>query len=68
MGEVLPDVNVLGSFPTRDDVVAPFDARGLGVVLVDRARSLLGEAHALEQVAKVQDFSSSRACTLPPLL
>jgi hypothetical protein len=46
VGEVLPDINVLGSFPTSNDGVAPFDARG--VVLVDRGRSLLGEAHDFE--------------------
>ncbi len=47
------DVNVLGSFPTPDDVVAPFDARG--IVLVDLGRNMLGEA----QVVNVQNFSNS---------
>ncbi len=27
VGEVLPDVNVLGVIPTTDDVVSPLDAR-----------------------------------------
>ena len=27
VGEVLPDVNVLGTFPAADDVVTPLDAR-----------------------------------------
>ncbi len=43
VGEVLPDVDVLqvGSFASADDVVAPFDARG--VVLVYRGGYLLLE-------------------------
>ena len=28
VGEVLPDVDVLGTFPAADDVVTPFDAPG----------------------------------------
>ena len=38
VGEVLPDVNVLGTFTAADDVVTPLDARG--VVLVYRGRLL----------------------------
>ncbi len=34
VGELLPDVDLLGSFASADDVVASFDARG--VVLVSR--------------------------------
>ncbi len=44
VGEVLPDVNVLGLFPTPDDVAAPFDARG--VVVVDRCRRQVGACWA----------------------
>ena len=39
VGEVLPDVDVLGTFPSADDVVTPLDARG--VVLVYWSRLLL---------------------------
>ena len=49
--EVLPDVNVLGALPSADDVVPPFDARG--VVLVHRGWTSLGEAHTVNEVAKV---------------
>ena len=35
-GEVLPDVDVLGTFPSTDDIVTPLDARG--AVLVSSAR------------------------------
>ncbi len=41
VGEVLPDVNVLGALPSTDDVDFPLDARL--VVLVHWCRSLLGE-------------------------
>ena len=37
VGEVLPDVDVLGTFPSADDVVTALDARG--VVLVYRGRA-----------------------------
>ena len=57
-GEVLSDVDVLGALASTDDVVTPLDARS--VVLVHRSWSLLGEAHGLEKVAKVQDLSSLR--------
>ncbi len=39
MCEVLLDVDVLGTFPSSNDVVAPFNARC--AVLVDRGRLLL---------------------------
>ena len=40
VGEVLPDVDVLGSLTAADDVVAPFNTRR--VVLVDRSRTSVG--------------------------
>ena len=52
--EVLPDVDVLGTLPAPDDVVPPLDAHS--VVLVHRSRRFLGEAHVLEEVAKVDDL------------
>ena len=45
MGEVLPDVDVLGSFTSADNAVAPFDARS--VVLVYRGRLLLLESETV---------------------
>ena len=58
MREVLPNVDMLGSLPTADDVVTPLDARG--VVLEYRSRGRLGEAHVLEQVTKVDDLRCRR--------
>ena len=58
VGEVLPNVDVLSALTPTDDVVSPLDARS--VVLVHRSWSLLGEAHGLEKVAKVQDLRSLR--------
>ena len=54
MREVLPDVNVLGPFSSADDVVAPFDARG--VVLVYQSRLLLGKSQLLQQVLEVENL------------
>ena len=51
VGEVLPDVNVLGALTAADDVGAPFDTRR--VVLVDRGRLLLPETES------VHNFSTS---------
>ena len=51
MGEVFPDVNVLGALPAADDIVPPFDTRC--VVLVHRSRLRLCKTHALEEAAKV---------------
>ncbi len=53
VGEVLPDVEVLGSFPSANDDVSPLDARR--VVTVDR----LGP-HALKELAEVQNLASRR--------
>ena len=58
VGEVLPNVDVLGALTSTDDVVSPLDARS--VVLVHRSRARLGKAHGLEKVAKVQDLRSLR--------
>jgi hypothetical protein len=48
MRKMLAEVNVLGAFPSSDDVVAPFDARG--VVLVHGGVWGLRESHVLEEV------------------
>ncbi len=58
MCEVLPDVDVLGTLPARDDVVPPLDSRS--VVLVHWSRRFLGEAQVLEEVLKVDDLRSRR--------
>ena len=58
--EVLPDVNMLGSFTSADDVVAPFDARG--VVLVYRGGLLLLESWTIQMSQEVQDLASSSGC------
>ena len=56
VGEVLPDVDVLGSLPATDDVVTPLVSRRL--VFVDRRGRRLGESHTLEELAEVQDLAS----------
>jgi hypothetical protein len=56
VGEVLPDVNVLGSLSSTDDVVSPLDARR--VVLVHGQGDSLSESQPLEEVAEVQDIHS----------
>jgi hypothetical protein len=56
VGEVLADVNVLRSFPSSDNVVAPFDARV--VVFVDWRPFLGCEPHVLEEATEVYDFNS----------
>ncbi len=60
MGEVLPDVDVLGSFTSADDVVALFDARR--VVLVYRGRLLLLESETVQESPEVQNLTSSSRC------
>jgi hypothetical protein len=60
VGEMLPNVDVLGALTSTDDVVAPLDARS--VVLVRRSRAGSGKFQALEKVVEVhwQDFRSLR--------
>ncbi len=58
VGEVLPDVDVLGSLPSADDVVTPLDARR--VVFVDRRGRRLGEPRTVEELAEVQNVASRR--------
>ena len=61
MGEVLPDVNVLGSFTAADDVVAPFNTRRV-VLVYDWGRFLLPEAKSAQKCPEVQDLTSRRLC------
>ena len=58
VSEVLPDVDVLGSLPSADDVVSPLDA--LRVVFVDRRGRRLDESYTLEELAEVQDLAFRR--------
>jgi hypothetical protein len=51
VGEGLPNVNVLGAFPTTDNVVSPLNA--CRVVLAYWCRRLLGKAELLEELAKI---------------
>ncbi len=60
MGEVLPNVDVLGSFTSPDDVVTPFNTRG--VVLVYQSRLLLLESEMVQKSPGVQDLTASRQC------
>ena len=57
VGEVLPDVDVLGTFPSSNDVVTPFDARG--VVLVYWSRSPLRESKTVQKISEIQDLAAS---------
>ena len=58
VGEVLPNVDVLGSLPSFDDVVTPIDARR--VVFVERRGRRLDESHTLEKFAEVQNLACRR--------
>ena len=60
MGEMLADVDVLGTLTSADHVVSPFDARR--VVLVYLGIGLLGEAHVGQQVAEVYDLDRHLGC------
>ena len=57
MGEVLLDVNVLGTFTATDDVVTRLDARG--AVLVYRGRLLLRESKTVQKRPEIQDLAAS---------
>ena len=60
--EVLPNVDVLGSLPSADDVVTPLDAHRDcdRVVFVDRRGRRLGESHTLEELAEAQNLACRR--------
>ncbi len=60
MSKVLADVNVLGSFTSADDVVAPLDARGF--VLIHECGRLLSDAKSFQKGYEIQDLSTSRRC------
>ena len=56
MGEVLSNVDVLGSLTAADDVVAPFNTRC--IVLVDRGRFPLPESKSEQKVPEEQDLTA----------
>ena len=56
VGEVLPDVDVLGSLTAADDVVAPFNTRR--VVPVDRGNFALPESKSTQNVPEVQELTA----------
>jgi hypothetical protein len=58
MGEVFPDVNVLGAPPAADDIVPPFNT--CRIVLVHRGWLRLRKTHEFEEVAKVKYFRIRR--------
>ncbi len=58
MGELFPDVNVLGALPAADEIVPPFDT--CRIVLVHRGWLRLSKTHAFDEVAKVKYFRSRR--------
>ena len=60
VGEVLPDVDVLGSLTAADEIFAPFNTRR--VVLVDRGRFPLPESKSAQKVPEVQDLPARRRC------
>ncbi len=66
VGKVLPDVDLLGSLPSADDVVTPLDARS--VVFIDRRGRHLGELYTLEELADTEPrFQRSMPQSTPPL-
>ncbi len=61
VGKVLLDVDVLRLLPPADYVVTPLDARC--ILLVHWGERCLGPPYLLEELAEIQDLSSSsRAC------
>jgi hypothetical protein len=56
MRKMLAEVNVLSAFTSPDDMVAPFDARG--VVLVHRDVWGLRKSHVLEEVPEANNLNS----------
>ena len=60
--EVLPEIDVLGTFPSADDAVTPRDARC--VVLVYRGRLLLlkTKTQAVQKRPEIQHLTASHRC------
>ncbi len=54
---MLAGVDVLGTLASADDMVSPFNARNIVLILADWGVIVLGEAHNLEQIAKVDDLN-----------
>jgi hypothetical protein len=60
MSKVLPDINVLGPFPSADGVVTIVYAHC--VVLVQWCGCLLSEAKSFQKSSEIQNLSPSRRC------
>jgi hypothetical protein len=64
VSKVLAGVNVLGTFPSANDIVVPLIDRVTVVVLVDWRISTWREAHGGEKVAEVDNFDALAAAAL----
>ena len=60
MREMLPDVDVLSTLASTDDVVAPFNARR--VILEDWGRRRRCEAQFPEEISKIDHLDGCRRC------
>ncbi len=60
MGEVLPDVDVLGTLSASDNVVAPLNTSV--IVLIDWGPGLWRKTHALQEVSEINHLNSRRGC------
>ena len=60
MGEVLPNVNVLGALSASDDVVTQLNASV--IVLIDRGPRFWRKTHAPQEVSEINHLNSRRGC------
>ncbi len=60
MGEVLSDVDVLGTLSASDDVVAPLKTSV--IVFVDRSPRLWCKTHAPQEVSEINHLNSRSGC------
>ena len=60
MGEVVPDVNVLGTLSAFDNVVAPLNTSVF--VLIDWGPGLWRKPHAPQEVSEINHLNSRRGC------
>jgi hypothetical protein len=63
MSKVLADINVIGSFTSSDDVVAPLDARC--AVLVHWCGLLLSDTELFQKGFEIQDLSTCSRISVP---
>ena len=60
MGEVLPDVDVLGALSASNNIVTPLDASV--VVLIDRGPGFWYKPHAPQEISEINYLNSRRGC------